>query len=210
MTGQDAQQRAAQDGQLAVPVAAEPATVAVDDGVHAAPGIDADGAVVRGAGQDEGFVRFGVRGGGVVMAGDGDAVAAGPAAFAGPGDRVAVEDAGGRQPDQQVHRLPGQRGGQGGGAVPGIEDDQRRAAAVVPGGAEPAQQVPDLPGGLVRTGGLGGAPGVDQGGPRGAQVPGRGQELVLPAGTVLRTPSQRHASWCTCSRPGEHSASGRG
>ena len=43
-----------------------------------------------------------------------------------------VEHAAGRQPDQQVHGLPGQRRGQRGGAVPGVEDDQRRARPPCP------------------------------------------------------------------------------
>jgi len=40
----DAQQRAAQDGQFAVPVVFEPAAVAVDEGVDRVPGVGADGA----------------------------------------------------------------------------------------------------------------------------------------------------------------------
>ena len=48
-----------------------------------------------------------------------------------------------------------------------------------------AQQVLDLPGGLPGAGGGGGPLGIDQGGPRGAQVPERGGELVLPAGDGL-------------------------
>ena len=119
------------------------------------------------------------------MAGDRHAVLARAAALAGPGDRVGVEHAAGCQPDQQVNRLPGQRGGQRGGAVPGVHDDQRRAAPAGAGCLQAAEQVGDLPGGLPGAGGGGGAPGIDQGGPRGAQVPERGGELVLPAGDGL-------------------------
>ena len=113
----DAQHRAAQDGQLAVPVR-EPPAVAVDQRVDLAPGIDADGPVPRRVRQDEGLLWFRVGLPGVVVAGKGHAVLAGAAVLAGPGDRVAVEHAAGRQPDQQVHGLPGQGGGQRGGAVP--------------------------------------------------------------------------------------------
>src|ERR1700738_3839320 len=87
---QDAQQRAAQDGQLAVPVVLEPAAVAVDDRVYRVPGVNTDGAVVGGVQEQQRLIRFGVCRSGLVVAGDGDAVAAGPAASAGPGDRVAV------------------------------------------------------------------------------------------------------------------------
>jgi hypothetical protein len=45
---------------------------------------------------------------GLGCAGDGHTVLAGAAFSAGPGDRVSVEYAAGRQPDQQVHGLPGQ------------------------------------------------------------------------------------------------------
>ena len=83
-----------------------------------------------------------------------------------------------------MHVLPGQGGGQRGGAVPGVEDGQRRPA-VVPGRTQPAEQVPDLPGGLVRAAGLGGAHDIGDGGPRGAQVPESSGELVLPAGDRL-------------------------
>ena len=163
MVDQDAQQRAAQDGQLAVPVVLEPAAVAVDDLVHRVPGVNADGAVVRGVREQQRLIRFGVRHAGLVVAGDGNAVAAGPAAFAGPSDRVAVEHALGRQPDQQVNGLPGQRGGERGSAVPGVADDQRRPApAGLPRYPQPAQQVPDLAGGLGGPGGISVAFDVDQ------------------------------------------------
>ena len=51
----------------------------------------------------------------------------------------------------------------------------------VPGRVQAAQQVLDLPGRLLGPGGGRGALDVDQGGPRGAQVPERRGELVLPA-----------------------------
>ena len=180
----DAQHGAAQDGQLAVP-AGEVAAVAVDEGMHFSPGVDADGAVPRGVWQDEGFIGFGVGLAGIVAAGDCHAVLAGAAFLAGPGDGVGVEHAAGGQPDQQVHGLPGQRGGQRGGAVPGVHDDQRRGAPAGAGCVQAAQQVRDLPGRLPGAGGGGGALGIDQGGPRGAQVPERGGELVFPAGDGL-------------------------
>jgi hypothetical protein len=54
-------------------------------------------------------------------------------------------------------------------------------AAAGAGRVQAAQQVADLPGGLPRPGGGRGALGIDQRGPRGAQVPQRRDELVLPA-----------------------------
>jgi hypothetical protein len=164
---EDAQQGAAQDGQLAVPVVLEPAAVAVDERAGRPPGIDADGAVQGRARQGQRLVWLGVRLAGVVVAGDGDAVPGRAAVPAGPGDRVAVHDAAGRQPDQQVHVLPGQGGGQRGGAVPGVEDGQRRSA-VVPGRAQPPEQLPDLACSLARAAGPGGARDIGDGGPRGA------------------------------------------
>ena len=75
--------------------------------------------------------------------------------------------------------------GEGGGAVAGVEDEQRRGLAAVPGGVQAAQHVPDLRDRLGRAI-RGRGPGhVDQRGPRGAQVPDRRGELVLPAGRGL-------------------------
>lgn len=85
-------------------------------------------------------------------------------------------------------RGAGQRGGQRGGAVPGVEDDQRSAAVVVPGHGQPTQQVPRLSCGLAGAGRLRGALHVHDCRPRGAQVPGRGEELVLPPGDGLAGP----------------------
>jgi hypothetical protein len=80
-----------------------------------------------------------------------------------------------------VHRAAGQPGGQRGGAVAGVENEERRAAPAVPGRCQAAQHVPDLGDRLARAGGLGGALHVDEGRPRGPQVPGRRHELVFPA-----------------------------
>jgi hypothetical protein len=80
-----------------------------------------------------------------------------------------------------VHGAAAQRGGQRSGAVPGVQDDQRDAAAAGAGRVQAAQQVLDLPGRLAGAGCGRGPLDVDQGGPRGAQVPGRRGELVLPA-----------------------------
>jgi hypothetical protein len=78
--------------------------------------------------------------------------------------------------------------GEGGGAVAGVEDEQRRGPHAVPGGAEPAQHVLHLRDRLGCPGGGHGARHVEQGGPRGAQMAdGRG-ELVLPAGRGLAGP----------------------
>ena len=70
--------------------------------------------------------------------------------------------------------------------MPGVHDDQRRAA---PAGAacrlQAAQQVLDLADRLPGAGGRSDALDVDQGGPCGAQVPERGGELVFPAGDGL-------------------------
>jgi hypothetical protein len=51
------------------------------------------------------------------------------AVLAGPGGRVLVEDAAGREPDQDVDRAAGQPVGQGGGAVAGVEGEQRHRPA---------------------------------------------------------------------------------
>jgi len=72
----DAQQGAAQHGQVPVPVG-EPSAVAVDEGMDTAPGSDADGAVQWRARQDERLIRLVVCFAGVVVAGDRDAVLAG-------------------------------------------------------------------------------------------------------------------------------------
>ena len=57
---------AAQDRQ--VRAAGEPAAIAVDEGVHAVPGLGADGAVQRGIRQGEGLAWLGVRGQGLLPA----------------------------------------------------------------------------------------------------------------------------------------------
>ena len=93
-----------------------------------------------------------------------------------------------------MHGLPGHGGGQGGGAVPGVHDDQRGAAAVVPGRVQAPQQVADLPGGLLRPGGGRGALDIDQRGPRGAQGPSAATNWYSQPGMVLRVLSQRQAS----------------
>jgi hypothetical protein len=149
--------------------------------VDLVPGADADGAVERGIGESQGLIAFGVGLLAAVAAGDGGAVLDGAAGLAGPADGIGVEHLAGGQADEQVHGLPGQRGGQRGGAVAGVHDDQRGAAAAVPGRGQAAQQVLDLPGRLLGPGGGRGALDVDEGGPRGAQVAERRGELVLPA-----------------------------
>ena len=83
---------------------------------------------------------------------------------------------------------PGQPVGEGGGAVAGVEDEQRRGFPAVPGGAQAAQHVPHLRDRLGRAIRGRGACYVQQGGPRGAQVPDRCGELVLPAGRGLAGP----------------------
>jgi hypothetical protein len=55
--------------------------------------------------------------------------AGGTAVLAGPGGRVLVGDAAGREPDQDVDRAAGQPVGEGGGAVAGVEDEQRHRPA---------------------------------------------------------------------------------
>ena len=84
-----------------------------------------------------------------------------------------------------MHVLAGEGGGQRGGAVAGVHDDQRGASPAVAGCLQAAQQVLDLPRGLAGAGGLGGALHIGQRGPGGAQVPERRDELVLPAGDGL-------------------------
>ena len=107
------------------------------------------------------------------------------AALAWPADGVGVEHAAGGQPDEQVDGAAVQRSCQRGGAVSGVQDDQRGAAATGPGRVQAAQQVLHLPGRLAGAGSRRGPLHVDQGGPRGAQVPDRRSELVLPAGNGL-------------------------
>ncbi len=84
-----------------------------------------------------------------------------------------------------MHRAAGQHCGQRGGAVPGVEDHQRRAGAAVPGRVQAAQQVAHLPDRLPGAGGGRGPLHVDQRGPGGAQLPECRGELVLPAGDGL-------------------------
>ena len=192
------------------------------------PGLGADGAVERGIRQDEGLAGFRVRGQRLLPApraapggGSGEvrrlqAVHRGPAAGgtavpAFPGDGIGIEHAAGGEPDQDVDRPAEEAVGESGGAVAGVEDEQRRGLRPVPGGAQAAQHVLHLRDRLRCPGRGHGARHVDEGGPRGAQVPdGRG-ELVFPAGRGLADePLQWQAPLCTCSRPGEHHASGRG
>ena len=78
-------------------------------------------------------------------------------------------------------RAAGQAVGQRGGAVAGVEDEQRHR----PAGRQAAQHGLDLRDRLRRPGGRGGPPDVDDRCPGGAQVPGDGGELVLPAGRGL-------------------------
>ena len=75
--------------------------------------------------------------------------------------------------------------GESGGAVAGVEDEQRRRLRAVPGGAQAAQHVLHLRDRLGRPGRGRGARHVHEGGPCGAQVPDRRGELVLPAGRGL-------------------------
>ena len=84
-----------------------------------------------------------------------------------------------------MDRAAGQPVGERGGAVAGVEDEQRRGLPAGPGGAQAAQHVPHLRDRLGRAGRGRGAGHVEQGGPRGAQVPDRRGELVLPAGRGL-------------------------
>lgn len=69
-----------------------------------------------------------------------------------------------------------------GGAVAGVEDEQRRGARAVPGGAHAAQYVPHLRDGLGGDARAGGAGHVEQAGPGGAQVADGRDELEFPAG----------------------------
>ena len=92
------------------------------------------------------------------------------------------------QPDQHVDRAAQEPVGEGGGAVAGVEDEQRRRLPAVPGGAQPPQHALHLRDRLRRPGRGHGARHVGQGGPCGAQVPDRGGELVLPAGRGLGRP----------------------
>jgi hypothetical protein len=105
-----------------------------------------------------------------------------------PGDGLGVEHAAGRQPDQDVDRAAGQAVSEGGGAVAGVEDEQRRRLHAVPGSVQAAQHVLHLRDRLRRAGRGHGARHVHESGPRGAQVAGRGGELVLPAGRGLAGP----------------------
>ena len=192
------------------------------------PGLGADGAVERGVRQGERLVGFGVRGQGLLPAprpaaggGSGEvrglqavhrgAAAGGTAVLAVPGDGIGIEHAAGGEPDQDVDRAAEEPVGEGGGAVAGVEDEQRRGLRAVPGGAQAAQHVLHLRDRLRCAGRGRGARHVDERGPRGAQVPDRRGELVLPAGRGLGLePLQWQAPLCTCSRPGEHHASGLG
>jgi hypothetical protein len=79
----------------------------------------------------------------------------------------------------------GQPVGQGGGAVAGVEDEQRHRPAGVTGGAQAAQHVLDLGDRLRGPGGRGGPLHVDGRCPGGPQVAGDGGELVLPPGRGL-------------------------
>ena len=113
--------------------AGEPATVAVDEGMHAVPGFGPDGPVERGTRQDEGLVRLRVRGQGLLPAPrPGTRVglevlrfqavhrgaAAGRAAVpALPGERVCVEHAAGGEPDQEAGRAAEEPVRERGGAV---------------------------------------------------------------------------------------------
>ncbi len=196
----DVHKRAAQDRQF-LP-SGEPAAVAVDEGVHAVPGLGPDGAVERGVRQDEGLVGFRVRGqrllpapGAAPRGGSGEvlrlqavhrgAAAGGTAVPAVPGDGIGIEHAAGRQPDQDVDRAAEEAVCESGGAVAGVEDEQRRCLPAVPGGTQAAQHVLHLRDRLRCPGRGHGARHVEQGGPCGAQVPdGRG-ELVFPAGSGL-------------------------
>ena len=111
--------------------------------------------------------------------------AGGTAVPALPGDGVGVEHAAGGEPDQDVDRAAEEPVGEGGGAVAGVEDEQRRGLPAVPGGAQAAQHVPHLRDRLRCAGRGRGARHVGQRGPRGAQVPDCRGELVLPAGRGL-------------------------
>lgn len=75
--------------------------------------------------------------------------------------------------------------GEGGGAVAGIEDEQRRGLVGVPGGAQSAQHVRHLDDRLGSAARGRGPRHVDERGPRGAQVPDGSRELVFPAGRGL-------------------------
>ena len=79
----------------------------------------------------------------------------------------------------------GQPVGQGGGAVAGVEDEQRHRPAGVPGTVQAAQHALDLGDRLRGAGGRGGPLHVDGRCPGGAQVAGDGGEMVLPAGRGL-------------------------
>ena len=199
----DVDEGAAQDREL-VP-AGEPAAVAVDLGVDVVPGLGPDGAVERGVREDEGLVRLRGRGkrllaapraaslrGGfqlcLLQAVDLRPPVRGPAVLPRPGGRVLVEDAAGGQAHQDVRRAAGQSVGERGGAVAGVEDEQRRRPAGVPSGAKAAQHALDLVDRLGGAGGRHGAPDIGERGPRGPQVPGDGGELVLPAGRGLAGP----------------------
>jgi hypothetical protein len=93
-----------------------------------------------------------------------------------------------------VDRAVGQGGGQRGGAVPGVEDDQRRPCAAVAGRVQAAQEVLDLPYRLPGAGGLGGPLDVDQAGQAVRRCPIAAVNWYSQPGIVLRVASQRHAS----------------
>ena len=113
------------------------------------------------------------------------AAAGGAAVPALPGDGLGIEHAAGGEPDQDVDRAAEEPVGEGGGAVAGVEDEQRRGLRPVPGGAQAAQHVLHLRDRLRCAGRGHGARHVGERGPRGAQVPDRRGELVLPAGRGL-------------------------
>jgi hypothetical protein len=116
---------------------------------------------------------------------DRGAAARGTAVPAVPGDGIGVEHAVGREPDQDVDRAAEKPVGESGGAVAGVEDEQRRRLRPVPGGAQAPQHVLHLRDRLRCPGRGHGPRHIDDRGPCGAQVPdGRG-ELVLPAGRGL-------------------------
>ena len=132
----------------------------------------------------------------------------GTAVLAGPGGRVLVEDAAGGEPDQDVRGAAGQPVGEGGGAVAGVEDEQRHR----PAGPDRRRRSTLLTwaivcavrvAGVVRCTSMTAAQAV-------RRWPVTAASWYSQPGVVLLEPLQWQAPWWTCSRPGEHHAPGRG
>jgi hypothetical protein len=100
--------------------------------------------------------------------------------------------------------------GEGGGAVAGVEDEQRRGVPAVADGAQAAQHVLHLRDRRGCPGRGRGARRVDEAAHAVRRCPMAAVNWYSQPGTVLDDPLQWQAPLCTCSRPGEHRASGLG